>query len=55
MSFSTGNQFPYSWRAAMADTLKGMYKAFDETGIFISVCHHGIVWTIVDMMHSGEL
>jgi len=40
---------------AMADTLQGMYKRFDETGIFVSVCCHGLIWTIADMVHSGEL
>ncbi|KAF8586199.1 hypothetical protein K439DRAFT_1646342 [Ramaria rubella] len=39
----------------MADTLKGMYSAFAETGIFVSVCRHGTIWTILDMMCSGEL
>ncbi|KAF8580817.1 hypothetical protein K439DRAFT_1619489 [Ramaria rubella] len=43
------------WRAAMADTLKGMYSAFAETGVFISVCRHSTIWTILDMMRSGEL
>jgi Kyakuja-Dileera-Zisupton transposase len=43
------------WRAAMADTLQGMYNNFAETGVFISVCRHGIVWTILDMIQSGEL
>ncbi|KAF8530645.1 hypothetical protein JB92DRAFT_2804438 [Gautieria morchelliformis] len=43
------------WRAAMADNLKGMYNAFTETGVFVSVCRHGFVWTILDMMQSGEL
>jgi Kyakuja-Dileera-Zisupton transposase len=43
------------WRAAMADTLKGSYNSFHETGVFVSVCHHGFVWTIADMIHSGEL
>ncbi|KAF8586497.1 hypothetical protein K439DRAFT_1340678, partial [Ramaria rubella] len=43
------------WHAAMADTLKGMYNTFAKMGIFLSVCWHGIIWTILDMMHSGEL
>lgn len=43
------------WRAANADTLKGMYNAFAETGVFVSVCRHGLVWTVLDMMRSGEL
>ncbi|KAF8577217.1 hypothetical protein K439DRAFT_1365253, partial [Ramaria rubella] len=43
------------WHASMADTLKGMYNAFAKTGIFVSVCQHGMIWTVLDMMHSGEL
>ncbi|KAF8510448.1 hypothetical protein JB92DRAFT_3083613 [Gautieria morchelliformis] len=44
-----------SVETSMADMMKGMYNAFHETGIFISVCRHGLIWTIVDMIRSGEL
>src|SRR5882724_10378959 len=40
------------WHAATADTSKGMYNTFAETGVFFSVCRHGIIWTILDMMRS---
>jgi Kyakuja-Dileera-Zisupton transposase len=43
------------WRAANADNAKGMYHTFQETGIFVSVCRNGLIWTIVDMMRSSEL
>ncbi|KAF8574809.1 hypothetical protein K439DRAFT_1624059 [Ramaria rubella] len=43
------------WQAAMADTLKGMFNAFAETGVFVSVCWHGTIWTILNMMRSGKL
>ncbi|KAF8485675.1 hypothetical protein JB92DRAFT_2555527, partial [Gautieria morchelliformis] len=43
------------WHAAVVDTVKGMYKAFTETGVFVLVCQHGFIWTILDMMQSGEL
>ncbi|KAF8586310.1 hypothetical protein K439DRAFT_1409115 [Ramaria rubella] len=43
------------WQAANADTSKGMYNTFGETGVFVSVCHHRIIWTITDMIRSGEL
>lgn len=43
------------WRAANADAKKCLKKPFEETGIFLSTCRHGIIWTIVDMLHSGEL
>jgi len=39
----------------MADMTKGMYNTFAETGVFVSVCWHGTIWTILDMMKSGEL
>ena len=43
------------WRAANADAQKGTYNTFAETGVFVSVCRHGIIWTIADMICSGEL
>ena len=43
------------WQAAMADNTKGMYNTFVETGVFVSVCQHGMIWTIADMIKSGEL
>jgi Kyakuja-Dileera-Zisupton transposase len=43
------------WRAANANTLKGMHNSFAATGVFVSVCHHGMIWTSVDMIRSGEL
>ncbi|KAF8981797.1 hypothetical protein BDQ17DRAFT_1262684 [Cyathus striatus] len=32
-----------------------MWGVFDETGIFISLCQHGYILNIVDMVGSGEL
>ena len=29
--------------------------AFDETGIFLSLCRHGFVLLVADMVQSGEL
>jgi len=43
------------WKAAMSDSLKKMWSIYRETGIFISVCRHGLIWWIVDMIESGEL
>ena len=43
------------WQAAMADNTKGMYNTFVETGVFVSVFQHGMIWTIADMIKSGEL
>lgn len=30
----------------------GMYE---ETGLFLSLCRHGFVLLVCDMIHSGEL
>jgi Kyakuja-Dileera-Zisupton transposase len=43
------------WKAAQSDNLKQMWSIYRETGIFLSACHHGLVWWIVDMIESGEL
>ena len=36
----------------MNEKTQGMY---DETGGFLSFCHHGFVLVIIDMVQSGEL
>lgn len=38
-----------------ADLMKKMYSIFDETGIFLALCCHGVSLLIVDMVKSGEL
>ncbi|KIJ34337.1 hypothetical protein M422DRAFT_182296, partial [Sphaerobolus stellatus SS14] len=43
------------WKAANADKINPMLAMFDETGAFISVCRYGIIWSICDMIQSGEL
>jgi hypothetical protein len=43
------------WKAAMSDSLKRMWSVYRETGVFVSVCRHGFIWWIVDMIESGEL
>ena len=43
-----------TWQAASAvdeDTV----KVFEQTGIFLSACRHGIILTCVEMLCSGEL
>ncbi|KIL56327.1 hypothetical protein M378DRAFT_188578 [Amanita muscaria Koide BX008] len=32
-----------------------MWGIFDESGVFLSLCHHGFVLLVVDMVRSGEL
>ncbi|KAG2058529.1 hypothetical protein BDR06DRAFT_980379 [Suillus hirtellus] len=41
----------YSQESKMITTV-GIYN---ETGIFVAVCHHGFVLLVVDMVQSGEL
>jgi len=43
------------WKAAMSDSLKRMWSVYRETGIFASVCRHGFIWWIANMVESGEL
>ncbi|KAG1811307.1 hypothetical protein EV424DRAFT_1349695 [Suillus variegatus] len=44
----------YNWKAANTIT-ENTTKVFDQTGVFVSVCRHGIVQTLVEMRRSGEL
>lgn len=43
------------WKANADDNKKVMWDVFDECGIFITVCRHGIVLLACDMVRSGEL
>ena len=43
-----------TWQAASVvdeDTV----KVFEQTGIFLSACRHGIILTCAEMLRSGEL
>ena len=44
-----------NWKAAAADEKKRMWGSFDESGVFICVCRHGLILWIADMVRSGEL
>lgn len=44
-----------NWKAASSEEKKKMWAIFDESGIFASVCRHGLVLWIADMVRSGEL
>ncbi|KIJ56126.1 hypothetical protein M422DRAFT_150960, partial [Sphaerobolus stellatus SS14] len=44
-----------NWKAANAETLKRLINAFEETGIFLAICRHGMIWIICNMVRSGEL
>jgi hypothetical protein len=43
------------WKAAQADNHQGVVMRWDQTGIFSSVCRHGLVALVTDMRQSGEL
>ncbi|KAJ7603381.1 hypothetical protein DFH06DRAFT_1151911 [Mycena polygramma] len=43
------------WRAAAPEVRKKMFALFAVAGIFISVCRHGHVLAMCDMIRSGEL
>ena len=43
------------WLNLAADSTKKMWGTFDETGIFVATCRHGMVMLICDMIRSGEL
>lgn len=43
------------WKAAGPEVRKKMFALFAVAGIFISVCRHGHVLVICDMIRSGEL
>ena len=42
------------WRNAGPEERKHMWKMFDECGIFLCSCRHGIILYLCDMIHSGE-
>jgi len=39
----------------MSEITAKMWGIFDETGIFLALCHHGFVLVVADMVRSGEL
>lgn len=43
------------WRNAAPESRKKMFAIFKKSGIFVTVCRHGFLLTICDMVRSGEL
>ena len=43
------------WHNMANDMTSRMWGVFDETGIFVCLCHHGFVAIAADMVQSGEL
>ncbi|KAJ7576036.1 hypothetical protein C8J56DRAFT_1007616 [Mycena floridula] len=44
-----------SWHNSQESNTRAMWRVYDETGIFLSLCRHGFVLLIADMVDSGEL
>lgn len=43
------------WKANADDSKKGMFSCFEESGLFVAVCRHGLLIQCCDMVESGEL
>lgn len=43
------------WKANADDDKKVMWDCFEECGIFITVCRHGIILVVCDIVKSCEL
>ncbi|KAG2051489.1 hypothetical protein BDR06DRAFT_983575 [Suillus hirtellus] len=43
------------WHNAAPESRKKMFAIFKKSGIFITVCRHGFLLTICDMVQSGKL
>lgn len=42
------------WSNMSKEVSSRMWGVFDETGVFLSLCRHGYVLTVADMVRSGE-
>lgn len=43
------------WKNAAPEARKKMFAVFDASGVFITLCRHGLLLLICDMVRSGEL
>jgi hypothetical protein len=44
------------WQAANSTSLESqMTQVFEQCGGFVSACRHGLIETLIEMKHSGEL
>ncbi|KAJ7672036.1 hypothetical protein B0H17DRAFT_1208826 [Mycena rosella] len=43
------------WKNMINNVTAKMWGIFDETGIFLALCHHGFILLLCDMVRSGEL
>ncbi|KAI0059807.1 hypothetical protein BV25DRAFT_1808428 [Artomyces pyxidatus] len=45
-----------NWRTENANNMgKGVTEVFDQTGVFLCACRHGVVEVVEEMIRSGEL
>ena len=49
------NPCAYLWKNMKDDITKKMWVIFDETGNFLTLCHHVFLLVIANMVQSGEL
>ena len=45
----------HRWTNLGKESQKRSIGIFDETGVFVTVCRHGVVLFVCDMVQSGEL
>lgn len=53
--YEDNNPCATRWTNMINDMTSRMWSVFDETGIFLALCRHGIVLLVTDMVRSGEL
>jgi hypothetical protein len=51
---STDSSCTDNWKAVNT-IAKNTTNMFEQTGVFVSACRHGIIQTLVEMRRSGEL
>ena len=44
-----------NWKAAASDDKKRSWAIFDETGVYLAACEHGLILWVCNMVRSGEL
>lgn len=54
VDISNNSSWTDNWKAANT-IAENTTNIFEQTGVFVSACHHGIIQTLVEMRRSGEL
>lgn len=52
---SEDNPCAQRWKNMIDELTSKVWGVFDETGIFLTLCRHGFVLMVADMVRSGEL